>query len=51
MPPKRTRLQIRNSGFEVWLYDDANRAAIRRPTAKDKGFAIQTRLKRSGGAP
>ena len=38
MPSKRTRLKIPNSGLEVWLYDDAHRTAIRRPTAKDKGF-------------
>ena len=45
MPAKRsrteassTRLRIPNSGLEVWLYDEANRAAIRRPTPKDKGF-------------
>ncbi len=33
-----TRLSIRNSGQEVWLYDDANREALRGPAPNDAGF-------------
>ena len=33
-----TRVGVRNSGLEVWLYDDSNRARIREPKPDDAGF-------------
>jgi hypothetical protein len=32
-----TRVDVENSGLEVWLYDEANLAAIRDSKSKDKG--------------
>ena len=32
------RRQVRNSGLEVWLYDEANREAIREAGPSDAGF-------------
>jgi hypothetical protein len=33
-----THLSVRNSGLEVWLYDDANRERIRLAGSQDSGF-------------